>query len=351
MRPGRPRVTIRDIAERAGVSKATVSFAFNSPWKISEDTRDRVLKTAEELDYIPDPVARTLTTKRTGTLGLLLPQPIQDAFKNPHIFEVVQGIGSVCHAEELSLTILPPVKGLLSHTVRTAAVDVIITIGIGPDAEILELIRKRHLAFVTIDGSAGSGALNVGIDDEGGGYALMSHLLDLGHRRIDILGLHNTHELLVEMDSSRSYRSLIMDFRMAGIRRALEERGLRMGDGGARLFLCDASAESAGATAGPLLDGADPPGAVLCLSDVAALGVYQACGARNLKIPRDLSVVGFDGIAFTSLLSPPLTTLSQPGYEKGRAAAALVLNALRGRPCADVTLPTELHLGSSTAPP
>ena len=128
MRLGRPRVTIRDIAERAGVSKATVSFAFNSPWKISADTRDRVLKTAEELDYIPDPVARTLTTKRTGTLGLLLPQPIQDAFKNPHIFEVVQGIGSVCHAEELSLTILPPVKGLLSQTVRTAAVDVIITI-------------------------------------------------------------------------------------------------------------------------------------------------------------------------------------------------------------------------------
>lgn len=345
------RSTIKDIAEKAGVSKTTVSFAFNAPWKISADTRDRVLQVAEELEYIPDPVARTLTTKRTGTIGLLLPQPIQDAFKNPHIFELVQGIGSVCHAEGFSLTILPPVKGLLSQTVRTAAVDVIITIGIGPDTEVLQLIRKRHLCFVTIDGAPDSGALNVGIDDEAGGYTLMAHLLALGHRRIDILGLRNTHELLINMETVTMSRSLIMDVRMQGIKRALDEYADQKESFSVRTFRCDAAADSAEQTVGTLLDQADPPTAVLCLSDVAALGVYMAARKRQLKIPTDISVVGFDGILFSSLLVPPLTTMVQPGYEKGRAAARLVLNALRGIPCGDVNLDASLRVGGSTAPP
>ncbi len=345
------RITIREIAEQAGVSKATVSFAFNAPWKISPETRDRVLAVAQTLDYIPDPVARTLTTKRIGTIGLLLPQAIQDVFLNPYLIEVLQGIGSVCHAEDLSLTILPPVKGLLSHTVRTALVDAIVTIGIGADAEILNLMRKRHLPFVTIDGVGGAGALNVGIDDEGAGYALMRHVLDFGHRRIDIISLRNVHELLMGLDSDGASRFRILDLRMRGINRALAERNLRSGTDQVRVFPCDAATEAAERLSLPLLAAPDRPSAFVCLSDAAALGVYAACGRLGLVIPRDLSVVGFDGIALGSLMAPPLTTLRQPGFEKGRAAAALVLASLREQPCRDQFLASELYVGGSCSTP
>jgi len=345
------RITIREIAEQAGVSKATVSFAFNAPWKISAETRDRVLAVAEDLDYIPDPVARTLTTKRIGTIGLLLPQAIHEVFLNPYLIEVLQGIGSVCHAEDLSLTILPPVKGLLSHTVRTALVDAIVTIGIGADEAILDLMRKRRLPFVTIDGVGGGGALNVGIDDEGAGFTLMSHVLAFGHRRIDIVSLRNIHEQLMGLDSVGASRFRILDLRLRGINRALAERGLRSGTDQVRVFPCDAAPETAEQLVLPLLSASERPSAFVCLSDAAALGVYAACARLGLGIPRDLSVVGFDGIALGSLLAPPLTTLRQPGFEKGRAAAALVLASLRGEPCADQLLASELHVGGSCSTP
>lgn len=342
------RITIKDIAEQAQVSKATVSFAFNSPWKISAKTRDRVLQVAEDLDYIPDPLARTLATKQVGSIGLLLPDPIQEAFKNPYMFEVLQGIGTVCHGEDLSLTILPPVKGLLSQTVRTALVDAIITIGIEPDDEILSLIRKRQIPFVTIDGAGLIGSVNVGIDDEAAAFELMSYVLDMGHQDIAIITLKNLHQVLE--DSPNGIRSRIIELRMQGVYRAMEVRGIPRNSDRIQVYLVDASIESTVATITPLLSGQHRPHAVLCLSDVAALGVYQVCHNFGIEIPKELSVAGFDGIFFGQLLTPPLTTLSQPGYEKGQAAASLVVNLMRGLPCSDINLPFELRIGGSVAP-
>ncbi|AEJ20243.1 LacI family DNA-binding transcriptional regulator [Gracilinema caldarium] len=342
------RITIKDIAEKAQVSKATVSFAFNAPWKISEETRDRVLQVAEELNYIPDPLARTLTTKQVGAIGLLLPDPIQEAFKNPYMFEVLQGIGTVCHGEDLSLTILPPVKGLLSHTVRTALVDGIITIGIEPDNEILSLIRKRQIPFVTVDGAGLVGSVNVGIDDKDAAYQLMSHVLDMGHRYIAVVSLKNLHQVLV--DSPDGIRSRIIELRLQGVYRAMEERGIRRESHEIQVYPVDASVESTVAVLTPVLTEQHRPSAVVCLSDVAALGVYQICHEQQLNIPHDISVAGFDGIFFGKLLNPPLTTLSQPGYEKGQTAASLVVNLMRGLPCSDLILPVELQVGSSVAP-
>jgi DNA-binding LacI/PurR family transcriptional regulator len=351
MKGGPRRVTIRDIAERSGVSKATVSFAFNTPWKITEETRDRVLRVAEELEYIPDPVARTLATKRIGSIGLLLPKPIQETFQNPYLFEVIQGIGSVCHAEDLSLTILPPVKGLLTQTVRTAVVDAIITIGIGADAEILELIRKRQLPFVTIDGNPGAGALNVGIDDEQAGFELMSHVLSLGHTRIVVISLLNVYENLMGHDHRTAFHSSLVDLRLRGMERALADRSLRVNDDTIRVYPCDVSLETTDQMVVPLLEGPGRPTAVVCLSDLSALGVYSACASLGLSIPEDLSVAGFDGISFGSLVRPPLTTIVQPSFEKGKTAAELVLRKLRGENPVDVLLPFHLKIAPSTGAP
>ncbi|MFQ3547638.1 MAG: LacI family DNA-binding transcriptional regulator [Termitinemataceae bacterium] len=342
------RITIKDIAEKAQVSKATVSFAFNAPWKITAETRDRVLQIAEELDYVPDPLARTLATKQIGSIGLLLPDPIQEAFLNPYMFELLQGIGSVCHGEDLSLTILPPVKGLLTHTVRTALVDAIITIGIGPDEELISLIRRRHLPFVTVDGAGLQGSVNVGIDDEEAAYAMMSHLLKLGHRRIAIISLKNLHDVLV--DSPSALRSRIIELRMQGIYRALADYSIPKNSPDIEVYPVDASVDSAAAVVQGVIKNQRPPTALFCLSDVAALGAYQVCQQQGIDIPGDLSVAGFDGIAFGRLLKPALTTVYQSGFVKGQTAASLVVNLMRGLPSEDVLLPVELQFTNSVAP-
>ena len=339
------RTTIKDIAELAGVSKATVSFAFNSPDKISVETRERVLRIAEESGYVPDPVARTLATKRIGTIGLLLPQPIEEVFQNPYMFEILQGIGRLCHAEDLSLTVLPPVRGLLSQTVRNAVVDAIVTIGIGPDAEILKLIRKRRIPFVTIDGSSAESVLNVGIDDEEASYGLMRHVLALGHRRIAVITFRAQSSL---GEADEAHRSRTRDLRLAGFERALREEGTELRSPDISVLSCGASMDAASEIASGLLVDHRRPTAIVCLSDVAALGVYATCRRLSIAIPKELSVAGFDDIPFAALASPPLTTVRQPGYDKGFAAARLALDLLRGRDCRGVSFPAELVIRGST---
>ncbi len=338
------RPTIKDIAERAGVSKTTVSFAFNDSSKLSRSTYARVMNVAEAIGYIPDPVARTLATKRLGTIGLLLPQPIQEAFGNPYMFELLRGIGEACHEHDVSLTILPPLKGLLSQAVRRAAVDALVVIGLGPEASILPLIKRRRLPFVMVDGLAAEGLRNVGIDDEAAAYVMTRHILDLGHRSIAVLAYRAAS---TAMEDSAS---LTLSRRMAGIDRALRNIGLSPSS--VARYSCEASPAAAEDFAVSFLSQKENrPTAVICLSDAAAFGVYAACRRLSIDIPGALSVSGFDDVPFARVLSPPLTTIHQPGREKGERAAALVFKMLRGEPVEDIRLPALLALRRSTAPP
>ena len=103
-----PKVTIEDIARKAGVSKTSVSFAFNNPERLSEATLKHILGVAEELGYNPDPIASNLKTGRTGCIGLLMPQPIPNVARNPHTLEFIEGIGEICHDAGTSLMLVPP---------------------------------------------------------------------------------------------------------------------------------------------------------------------------------------------------------------------------------------------------
>lgn len=339
------KVTINDIAEHAGVSKATVSFAFNMPWKILPETKDRVMRAAEALGYTPDPVARTLATKRVGAIGLLLPDPIQEAFRNPYLFEVLQGIGMVCNNEDLVLTMLPPVKGLLSHTVNTAVVDGFLTIGISPDPEILSVISKRHIPFVTIDGAGLSGSVNVGIDDYKAAYDIMTHVINAGHRRIAVISVHNALDAAAP---SHVYRSKIIQNRMDGLRHALEE----VNEGHAvkaelAVYQADANFDAARSAVLAMFNDGWLPTAIVCLSDIAAVGVYDVCAELGVAIPEDISVTGFDGIEFGKVLRPRLTTIVQPGYDKGIAAANIIVKLMKNETCEDLLMPYFLFEGDS----
>lgn len=341
------RPTIKDIAERAGVSKTTVSFALNAPSRISAETCKRVMDIVAEMGYVPDPVARTLTTKRLGALGLLLPQPITEAFRNPYLCEIIRGIGEECERGEISLTMLPPVRGRVIEAARRAFVDGLITIGVGPGHEVVELLNRRRIPFVTIDGAESADTVNVGIDDEGAAFALMRKVLSLGHRRVAVLALRPEAVGLPGECSSH-----VRDRRLAGFSRALAEAGLGQGSPGMRVAAAEGSLEGGQAAAAEILAAEGPaPSVIVAMADIVALGVYEACAARGLRIPEDLGVAGFDDIPAAAIARPPLTTVRQPGREKGAAAAALVMSLLAGGSAGHRRLEASLLVRASLAAP
>lgn len=360
------RVTINDIARISGYSKTSVSFAFNDPSRISDAARRKILAIAEQLGYIPDPVARNLTLGTHGTIGLLLPETIATAFSNSHLSQVVQGIGEVCERENHSLTLIPPRRESLLEGVRSAAVDGLITLGLEPGTDTVELIRQRHLPFVTIDGQEGAGFPVVGIDDRAAAAVAMDHVLDLGHRRITIVGFVDEPQL--------TGVSPVRAARMAGYRAALKARGMRLLEVGqsaqsvgtactaeaaepsrqvgAQLHECESSMAGGREAAAQILEARQRPTAIVAMSDVIALGVLEYLSESGVGVPQDISVVGFDDIPEATLVRPQLTTVCQYGLEKGRKAADILMRLIDSREVENNTvLDTRLVIRGSTATP
>jgi DNA-binding LacI/PurR family transcriptional regulator len=333
------RVTIKDIAEKAGVSKTTVSFAFNEPAKLSRATCARVLAMAAQLGYVPDPVARTLTTRRTGTVGLLLPQPVQEALRNPYLGEVIQGLGSSCANQGLSLLLVPPFHGTVMEAARRAAVDALVAIGVGPDHQVVDLMAQRRIPLVTIDGCPGEGLSNVGIDDEAAAYRLMKHVLDCGHRNLAVVEL----EPEVYNDGSGQV-SAVARRRNAGFSGALQAAGLS--DDLVRTFRVDCSLSGGMEAADQVLAGCGCT-AILVMADILAMGIYVRCAETGIRIPADLSVAAFDDIQLSRILQPGLTTISQPGSGKGSEAGRVILSLLQGGPIQQVLMPATLQIRAS----
>lgn len=350
------RTTIKDIAELAGVSKTTVSFAFNDPSRISVETRDRILKIAEERGYVPDPIARTLFSRRVGSVGFLVPQNSADAFENPYMAEILRGIGKALQPEGLSVTVIPPVKGSLYESARSAAVDAFVTLGLLPDTKAAAILHDRHIPFVTIDGGEDSSIPAINIDNAQAAYSVMKHILDLGHRRIGIvdLGLTSVAEAEQDLSETGSHYSGLGDRRRAGYTRALAEHGITLKSPDVRIVHRHASRAGAYEAAMLLLDSAGRrPTAIVAMTDLMALGVYHAARELGIRIPEELSVVGFDDIPEASIVSPALSTLRQPGMQKGYEAGRMVLTLLRDEEpeqriiCMDTTFVER----GSTAPP
>lgn len=351
------RVTINDIARIAGYSKTSVSFAFNDPSRISERAREKILAIAGELGYVPDPVARNLTLGTHGTIGLLLPETMATAFQNSHLSQVVQGIGEVCERENHSLTLIPPRQESLLEGVRSAAVDGLITLGLEPGTDTVELIRQRHLPFVTIDGQDGGGFPVVGIDDRAAAAVAMNHVLDLGHRRIAVVCFVDEPQL--------TGVSPVRAARMAGYHEALEARGGSVGVAGAqgaagaqgsaasaRFWECESSMAGGREAAERILDSGDEPTAIVTMSDVIGLGVLEYLGEAGRRVPEDVSVVGFDDIPEATLVRPQLTTVSQYGLEKGRRAAEILMRLIGAEKVdGNTVLETRLVVRESTGAP
>jgi len=288
-------------------------------------------------------VARNLTLRRHGTIGLLLPEVISYAFFNPYMSQIVQGIGEVCERVNHSLTLIPPISESLMEGIRRAAVDGLITMGLEPGMEAVEFINRRHLPFVAIDGRIGGGFPVVGIDDRTAARAAMEHVLDLGHRRLAVVAFGAEPRI--------STSSHVKMERLAGYREALDACDPEIAET-VQYYYSAPSIADGRRIAAEILAGPKRPTAIVAMSDILALGILDYLNARGIDVPGDMSVVGFDDIPESSLIRPQLTTVSQPGLDKGRHAADCLMNLIAGTEGPDhIVLPAELVVRGTSGPP
>lgn len=349
--PGRAgaRVTLATVAAALGVSRATVSNAYNHPERLSSRLRTRVLRTARELGYAgPDPVAATLARGRIAAVGLVLEDPMSFAFTDPAAVLFLQGVSEVCERESLALVLIP---GPTSPTARVALVDGVICYCDLPDESALATIRERRLPLVIVDGPSHPGAGHIGIDDRAGAHAAARHLLDLGHTHLGVVpmplhadGWHGTPS---PHRQRQTYYQGTRE-RLVGYRAAVEEAGHRW-DAVAIEERVPYGREAGRRAATALLGRRPRPTAILAMSDELAAGALDAAAALGLDVPTDLSVVGFDDIPAAVTARPAMTTVRQPHVEKGRRAAQLLLRSGIGYP-EPLLLPTELIVRASTGP-
>jgi DNA-binding LacI/PurR family transcriptional regulator len=334
------RVTITDVAVAAGVSKTSVSFAFNSPEKLGHATLERVLQVADGLGYTPHPAARALSLRRSGTIGVLIPQRLSTVFANPFLSELFIGLGELCEKHDLVLLLVPPLDGSLEGAIRQASVDGFISLGLTPDDRALDTLDRIGIPTVLIDSEGSPNHPAVNVDDAGGAEAAARHLLELGHREIAVIALPPTRAHAGPTPTNAR--------RLAGYMAALDAAGAP-----APLVVTAGITLASGARAFDALPrGWRRPTAVLVMSDMAAIGLMSAAGAAGLTVPDDLSVVGFDDLPMAAWTSPALTTVRQPIVEKGRIAARLLIQRLQGKAVeSPPPLTTSLVIRSSTSLP
>jgi DNA-binding LacI/PurR family transcriptional regulator len=346
--------TLADVARAVGVSRTTVSNAYNRPDQLSGELRNRILAAAEALGYPgPDPVARGLRRGRTGLVGLVYDQPLSYLFTDAAILVFVAGMASVWDDAGMSLALLPRLQAddAGASVLANAAVDGFVSICDVTDDARLDALVARGLPFVMVDHRSSGARCQVVIDDRGGSRAAAQHLLDLGHRRLAVLALPRSPGApggTLDPVDPGPIRYTVMADRLAGARDAVAGVGLDWA-GVPALAAPDDQAPRAAARelAGELLDRPDRPTGVVAMSDELAAGVVDAAVARGIDVPGQLSVVGFDDQPTATSTTPPLTTIHQPLADRGETAARLLLE---GAPAKIVEFPTELVVRGSTGP-
>ena len=337
------RVTIADVAERAGVSKTAVSFAFNNPDRLNTTTATRILDIANELGYRPDPVARMLTQRRTGSIGILTPQDLSVIFTNPFFGAFSAGIASVSEERGYGLHFISPLHGSLSRAIHRATVDGVVAIGLTDDHPEIDEIRRAGLPMVLVDSATTGSVASVDVDDEGGARLAAAHVLELGHRTIAVLAIDGPR-------AAGSGSHGVVQRRMRGYTETLASAGLDLPE--TAIAVGPASIDGGSKAFDRLWDAGLRPTAILAMSDAMAIGAIQAIHQKGRSVPGDISVVGFDDVELAASTDPPLTTVHQPVRGKGEAAVRLLLSVMEGGQSEAVhrRLETRLVIRSSTGP-
>ncbi len=343
------KVTLQSIADRVGVSRMTVSNAFSRPDQLSSDLRSRILEAADQLGYVgPDPAARALARGRTGSIGLLLTDELAEAFQDAVATEFMSAVATALTQEGMALTLLTSsdAVGAPSGHVpsRDVAMDGAIVYICDPASPDIAWLERRGVPVVSVDRDPSPNAPSVNVDDRGGARAAAQHVVDLGHTRVGILTLDKTFEV----DGVPKANTPARD-RMLGWNDALEAAGIEPVVRSPRYR----SWLSVDEDARGLLDRPDRPTAILCFSDLIAVQTIQVAASLGLRVPQDLSVVGFDDSRRATESRPQLTTVHQDVASKGQEAVRALMAVMGDNPpqAERILLPTSLVVRDSTAPP
>jgi DNA-binding LacI/PurR family transcriptional regulator len=351
------RPTLDTVALEVGVSRATVSNAYNRPDQLSAELRERIIATARKLGYPgPDPTARSLATKRAGSVAFMLCSGLSSAFSDPALSIMLDALASTVDSDGRSLLLLSGVgnAGPRPESVIRAQTDVVVAYSLADDAPALQAVQQRTLPLVVVDQPVVPGSARVEVDDATGATLAARHIGELGHRRVGVLSF----ELSADgrhgpsgQDRVRSAQYRVSRDRVAGYLAGLAPYGVAPEE--VPLWEASCSERALGREGARWLLGRDPrPTALLCMSDELALGAIRAANDAGLSVPEDVSVVGFDDTPAALWSQPPLTTIRQDLAEKGRRAGELALQMLEGdRPGQPITLGVELVVRASSAPP
>jgi DNA-binding LacI/PurR family transcriptional regulator len=329
-------VSIKDIARAAGVSHPTVSRALADSPLVADETKQRIQRIAREMGYTPSAIARGLVTKRTATIGVVV-----TTIADPFIAEVVQGVEEIgldngysvilcnCNAEaEREMACV--------RSLREKRVDAIIVTSSRVGNLYLSLLEELEVPVVLINNQHKGGYVySVSIDDLAGGQLAGRFLLSLGHRHIAYIAGPTSAQSSAE--------------RLEGCRRALRECGLDLSD---RWVTPGDGRTHGGQTGASLLLQQFPrPTAIFCYNDMTAIGALRAIKSAGLDVPGDVSLIGYDDIAFAAFVDPPLTTVAQDKRTLGRRAMKLTLDLLDGEEGAgSIVLAPHLVERASCAP-
>lgn len=332
--------TLRDVATAAGVHPATASRALNPATAslVKAATAKRIRKMADKLGYVANPVARSLKTNRSGSIGVLIPD-----LTNPLFPPILRGIEDVLTEAGYSALIAntdadSDKESLHASAMRSRQVEGLIVASAKLHHPLLEQLVAEEFPLVLVNRHVENLRTSTVTGDDAAGIAMaVDHVVGLGHTRIaHLAGPQSTSPGVVRMQAFRS---------------ALRQHGLRASE--QLIVECHNFRERDGADAlRHLLDAGRKFTAIVAANDLFALGCYDVLAERGLRCPGDISIVGFNGMPFIDKLSPPLTTVQVPHYEIGTEAARLLLDRLHGV-AADksVLLPLTLTVRASTAPP
>jgi DNA-binding LacI/PurR family transcriptional regulator len=309
------RVSIKDIAQAAGVSHSTVSRALSDSPLVSDETKARVQHLAQEMGYSPNTLARSLVTRQTHTVGVVV-----TTIADPFIAEVVQGIEATAHDHGYTVVLCnsgaePEREIAAVEMLGSKRVDGVIVTSSRVGALYLEHLERIGVPIVLINNhneQSGRYTFTVTVDNQHGGCLATDHLIQLGHQRIAYVTAPADHSS--DLDRMAGYRQALVD---SGIEPApdLIVPGNGRADGGERALETLMALDVL-------------PGAVFCYNDMTAIGLINAARGAGLAVPSDIAVAGFDDIPFATYCCPPLTTIAQPKVEMGQLAMKMALSLM-----------------------
>ncbi len=330
--------TIRDVASEAGVSVATVSRVLNKSSQVTEETYQKVQAAIDALDYSPSQTARRLSMGRTHTIGVVVP-----FLTLPSYVERLRGVESILAASEYDLVLFSAdtpekVNSYFTQLSRPVRTDGVIVISLKPDDYHAKRFQEANIPIVLVDARHPE-LTSIVVDDTAGGYTATCYLVELGHQKIAYLCdyLENPFGFIAMQDRFEGYKQALIE---VGI--DFQPEYLQQGELGGR---------EAVSLAKKMLSADDPPTAIFAASDIHAVGVLKAAQELGIRIPEELSVIGFDGIRDSEYLE--ISTIHQPLFNSGVISVELLLASMleESKVEKEKIMPTQLLVRGTTAPP